>query len=263
MIKKGYIYKYTFPNGKVYIGQTAQNLEERHYQHLYNADHIDAEDRSILLVDRAIHKYGVPKLEVIDEIECNDNEIVKFQEELNEKEKKYIREYQSTLKKYGYNRHVGGKKVSEKLILEDEWYRLYDEQKWGDVISNFLCILNENIKTKLFDTHEKLDKDESYIWYGYKFMDYSIMKETSFCGYFKRHKKDPYIYDIGDFEYNENGGLNEPIGADLDKYLFDKVIKEAVEENWIEDIRQTIWKQVMKNKDKIINEYNTELTVLN
>ena len=84
MIKKGYIYKYTFPNGKVYIGQTAQNLEERHYQHLYNADHIDAEDRSILLVDRAIHKYGVPKLEVIDEIECNDNEIVKFQEELNE-----------------------------------------------------------------------------------------------------------------------------------------------------------------------------------
>lgn len=30
---KGYIYKYTFPDGKVYIGQT-KNLENRKRQHL-------------------------------------------------------------------------------------------------------------------------------------------------------------------------------------------------------------------------------------
>ena len=31
---KGVIYKYTFPNGKVYIGQTRRNPELRHREHL-------------------------------------------------------------------------------------------------------------------------------------------------------------------------------------------------------------------------------------
>ena len=70
------------------------------------------------------------------------------------------------------------------------------------------------------------------------------------------------LYDIGDFEYNENDELVEPVGVEKDKYIFDKVMKLAIEGNWIEDIRQTIWKQVMKDKDKIINEYNTESTIL-
>ncbi len=30
---KGYIYKYTFPDGKVYIGQTRRPPEERHREH--------------------------------------------------------------------------------------------------------------------------------------------------------------------------------------------------------------------------------------
>ena len=31
---KGYIYKYTFPDGKVYIGQTRRPIELRHAEHL-------------------------------------------------------------------------------------------------------------------------------------------------------------------------------------------------------------------------------------
>ncbi len=31
---KGVVYKYTFPNGKVYIGQTRRNPELRHKEHL-------------------------------------------------------------------------------------------------------------------------------------------------------------------------------------------------------------------------------------
>lgn len=261
MSKIGYIYKYTFPNGKVYIGQTAQTVEARHYQHMYNADHLDME-RSILLVDRAIHKYGAPKLEIIETIVYEENDPIGFQNELNEKEKLYIRQYKSTQKQFGYNRHLGGKEISETLILEDKWYELFEEQKWGDMLVNFQCILYEYIKPKLFDTHKKLDKDENYVWYGYKFMDYSIGKETTFSGFYKRHKDDPVFYDIGDFDYNEDEELDEPIGVEKDKYIFDQVIKSAVEDNWAEDIRQTIWKQVMKDKDKIINEYNTESTVL-
>lgn len=47
----------------------------------------------------------------------------------------------------------------------------------------------------------------------------------------------------------------EPIGAEKEYYLFDKLIKRAIEDNWIEDIRQTIWKEVMKNKKKTIKDY--------
>ena len=86
-------------------------------------------------------------------------------------------------------------------------------------------------------------------------MDYSTMRRTTFSGYFNRYKDEPYVYDIGDFDYDDNGELLEPVGAEREKYLFDKLIKEAIEDNWIEDIRQTIWKEVMNNKERIIKEY--------
>lgn len=259
MSKKGYIYKYTFPNGKVYIGQTAQAMEARHYQHLYNADHLDAE-RSILLVDRAIHKYGEPKLEIIETISFEENDPIGFQEDLNEKEKYYIRQYKSTQKQFGYNRHLGGKEISERLILEDKWYELFEEQKWSEAIASFQYILYDCIKRKVLVTHETLDKDESYVWNGYKFMDDDYKEETTFSEFYNKHKDDPWIYDIGDFDYNDNGELDEP--EDKEGYIFDRTIKIAIEEHWIEDIRQTIWKQIMDNKDNVINEYNTESTEL-
>ena len=34
VVMKGFIYKYTFPDGKVYIGQTRRPLEVRHKEHL-------------------------------------------------------------------------------------------------------------------------------------------------------------------------------------------------------------------------------------
>ena len=33
-MKKIFIYKYTYPNGKVYIGQTRTSVNERHNQHM-------------------------------------------------------------------------------------------------------------------------------------------------------------------------------------------------------------------------------------
>lgn len=259
MSKIGYIYKYTFPNGKVYIGQTAQTMEARHYQHMYNADHLDAE-RSILLVDRAIHKYGEPKLEIVETIMYEDNDPIGFQEELNEKEKLYIRKYKSTQKRFGYNRHLGGKEITEKLILEDKWYELFEEQNWSESIANVQGILYEYIKQKVLVTHETLEKDERYVWNEYKFMDYDYNKETTFCEFYYKHKNDPWIYDIGDFDYKYNGELDEP--EDKEGYIFDRTIRIAVEDHWIEDIRQTIWKQIMDNKGRIIDEYNTESTFL-
>ena len=84
-------------------------------------------------------------------------------------------------------------------------------------------------------------------------MDYDYNKETTFSGFYNRHKDDPGIYDIGDFDYKEDGEIDEP--EDKEGYVFDRTIRIAIEEHWIEDIRQTIWKEIMKYKEKNINEW--------
>ena len=254
MSLKGYIYKYTYPNGKVYIGQTTTSVEKRWQEHVSNSKKL----HSKMVCDAAIKKYGKDniKIEVLEEVEVDEKKPTLLIEKLNELERKYISEYDSANIAKGYNMLLGGeRKPLAQKILDEKWYELFDEQKWGEMLSYFQFILYECIKPKVCETHEKLDKEERYVWYGYKFMDYSIMRETTFCGYFKRHKDDLWVYDIGDFDYTEDGGLDEPVGAEKEKYLFDKVIKDAVEENWIEDIRQTIWKEVMKKKKKVIKDY--------
>lgn len=94
----GIIYKITCTkNNKVYIGQTIRSMESRFERHLREAE----ESKSPKIhFQRAIKKYGRDafKIEKIDEA---DN-----QEELNEKEKYWIKFYDSI--KTGYNTAEGG-----------------------------------------------------------------------------------------------------------------------------------------------------------
>ncbi len=245
---------YTFPNGKVYIGQTTTSVEKRWQEHVSNSKTL----RSKMICDAAIKKYGKEniKIEVLEEVEVDETKPTLLVEKLNQLEKKYISKYESTDIKKGYNILLGGeRKPLGQKILDEKWYELYEKQGWGESLSYFAFMLFDCIKPKICETHERLNKEERYVWYGYKFMDYTTMKNTTFCGYFKRYRDYPFVYDIGDFDYDENGNLLEPIGAEKEYYLFDKLIKRAIEDNWIEDIRQTIWKEVMKNKKKTIKEY--------
>lgn len=91
------IYKASFPNGKIYIGQTTQTLENRKYQH--KRDAIDLNRKSPFFF--AIRKYGWEnvKWEIIEEGEFTA-------EELDEKEIYYISFYHSCVKDEncnGYN----------------------------------------------------------------------------------------------------------------------------------------------------------------
>ena len=51
------------------------------------------------------------------------------------------------------------------------------------------------------------------------------------------------------------GGVGTVRTANKDEYLFGKVITYAINEHWIRDIRETIWRKVMKKKDKLIRDY--------
>ncbi len=254
MSLKGYIYKYTYPNGKVYIGQTTTSVEKRWKEHVSNSKRL----HSKMVCDAAINKYGKEniKIEVLEEVEVDEKKPTLLIEKLNELERKYISEYDSANIAKGYNMLLGGeRKPLAQKILDEKWYELFEEQKWTEALSYFEYMLFECIRPKICETHERLTREEGYVWYRYKFMDYTTMKNTTFCGYFKRYRDYPFVYDIGDFDYDENGNLLEPIGAEKEYYLFDKLIKRAIEDNWIEDIRQTIWKEVMKKKKKVIKDY--------
>lgn len=230
IMKKGVIYKYTFPNGKIYIGQTV-DLEKRHYQHMYNAKNMKGK-RS--LCDIAIAKYGEPKLEVIEEVV--EDSPTKFKNMLNEAETKWIKEYDATNKEIGYNIQQGGHTVNEETyILEEIYNEKIQEQaekifyvrgildsiieKVGD---GFIVINSLNLKKY------NLTKEEKDVWFKYKFHDYGGYETT-----FDYELKHLIICD--DFE-------------SVVDYLF---------EMFLMDISKSTWNEIEENKEKLIEDFFT------
>lgn len=113
----GIIYKVTFPNNKIYIGQTIRTLEKRksaHLTHLNNSAKKDKKRNYVFY--RALQKYGFNNTvwEVIDHADS--------QEELNEKEIYWIRYYKSYVnfaESNGYNMTLGGESTNKFTILND------------------------------------------------------------------------------------------------------------------------------------------------
>lgn len=89
-------------NGKQYIGQTAQSVEQRWQAHCYNAsgNHL----RSQYPLYCAIRKYGKKAFSIAVLAKA------KNQEELNQLECDFIEAYGTMQKDLGYNRHPGGNK---------------------------------------------------------------------------------------------------------------------------------------------------------
>lgn len=98
---KGYIYMYTFPDGKVYIGQTRRPPEIRHKEHL---DPITGPSNRRFW--EAYTKYGQCEFKVMREISAsNPDELVK---ELNRLETLYIINNKAYDPAFGYNIRVSG-----------------------------------------------------------------------------------------------------------------------------------------------------------
>ena len=87
------VYIYTFPNGKKYIGQTINSLNQR-------ARHGENYKKSPC-VYAAIQKYGWDNI-IIETITCNS------EEEMDQLEIELIAKYKTTNRNYGYNLDSGG-----------------------------------------------------------------------------------------------------------------------------------------------------------
>jgi hypothetical protein len=123
---KGIIYKYTFPDGKVYIGQT-RNPEKR------KRDHIDPKigptNKGFW---EAYQRFGTYEYEVIREIESdNEDELIDL---LNRWESGYIYQYKADNPQFGYNRTSYGTVGRKTNVVIKRVYNLIREDfliaKW-------------------------------------------------------------------------------------------------------------------------------------
>ena len=133
------IYKITFPNNKIYIGKS-NDIKRRCYEH----NRLDRED---ILCDKMIHKYYGQLKEITILEECLENE-------LNEREKYWIKYYNSTNKKIGYNCTEGGEynSINHRSFNREEVLQIRKRRFNGESKIK----VYQDYKDKNFQTFEKI-----------------------------------------------------------------------------------------------------------
>jgi group I intron endonuclease len=97
----GYVYRYTCPSGKFYIGQTRQDITKR-------AGYGGRYYKSSSYFYNAIQKYGLESftIDILHRVKSKDRE--KLVEKLNTLEVKEVKSHRSNDKAFGYNINSGG-----------------------------------------------------------------------------------------------------------------------------------------------------------
>ena len=175
-MRTGVIYLYTFPNGKVYVGQTRRDPKVRHREHL---DPKIGPTNSAFW--KAYQEQGEPQYEILETHQFEDVE--ELIDVLNKRETYYINFYQSTNPEHGYNVKpsgtVGLHGEPKICRLCDAYFHLYMQDIWP----HFL-IVEEKIKNE-----ETLDDDEKEIYQEY------FVEKNAFYHENGEHKTDELIYE--------------------------------------------------------------------
>lgn len=110
------VYKITFPNGKIYIGISC-DIKRRMYEH-------NSLSQNKTVCDKAINKYG--KIEEIEILE-----ISRSYQELEEREKYWIKTFNSDNRDIGYNLTPGG--LTGSLLGEDNSVSVFSNEQVLDI----------------------------------------------------------------------------------------------------------------------------------
>lgn len=147
---KGIIYKYTFPDGKVYIGQT-RNPEKR------KRDHIDPKIGPVNTgFWDAYQRFGTYEYEVLREIESdNEDELI---DQLNRWESGYIFQYKADNPEYGYNRTSYGTVGRKTDVLLKRVYNDIQEYFLNSEMQLF-----ESASEKIWQTKKPLTEEELFL----------------------------------------------------------------------------------------------------
>lgn len=183
MARKGVIYLYTFPNGKVYVGQTRRDPQVRHREHL---DPKIGPTNSAFW--KAYQEQGEPKYEILETHQFEDVE--ELIDVLNERETYYINFYQSTSPEHGYNVKpsgtVGLHGEPKICRLCEAYYHMYMQDIWPRFIE----------VEKKVESGEELNDEENELYQEY-FVEKNVFYHEN-----GEHKTNEVIYEDW-FEFAE------------------------------------------------------------
>ena len=226
---KGYIYKYTFSDGKVYIGQTRRPPDMRNREHF---------DKAIGKLNpkfwEAYKTLGMPQYDIIDTIE--EERVQELVSTLNEAETKYIRQYKAANPMFGYNiRETGTVPIPRNKVLDAEFEKIWIScaEKWYSVF--------ESVKTKCFDSYEPLSDDE-----------------LEFCK--KELSDDENIFAPALEEFNFDFNNLHSNSKDAKFWLGECV--EFAEFRFYETCQKEITHYIEQNKEQILIEHSPETTIV-
>lgn len=148
---KGIIYKYTFPDGKVYIGQTRRHPENRKREHINKT--VGPTNSGFW---EAYKKYGEPQYEVLYEVELeNVDELVSV---LNYVETQFIRLFKADHPSFGYNKNSFG---TTSTITPTIIRRKFNE-KCKQFSESRMKVLYSAAE-KIWNTKEPLTEEEKFL----------------------------------------------------------------------------------------------------
>lgn len=243
MPMKGYIYKYTFPDGKVYIGQTRRPMVARHKEHLnpstgpLNSGFWEA-----------YQTVGEPKLDILEVVEAED--VTAFVDQLNSKETIYISEYRATDPQFGYNRKEIATAFNPDNAILQRWIREELKKVEEEVNVRFWPIMRK------IEAGEQasLTKDEK------KVIRNSLLQDNLFENALRE------IMNPDDFTIREGGNLfwlEEALdfAAFVYKEEREEAIYQYVAENAIEILEQGKQGKIIQQIDaggNVVHEYVTK-----
>jgi hypothetical protein len=152
---KGIIYKYTFPDGKVYIGQTRRHPEKRKREHL---DKIAGPSNTRFW--EAIQKLGEPKYEVIYEVECDSIDELVWR--LNDAETYFIQVHRACDPDYGYNVESRGHSFTDAREIIHNKYNELMEEKLPERLKVYNSLIGKLLKGKRLTEDELFLAKEQY-----------------------------------------------------------------------------------------------------
>lgn len=207
---KGYVYKYTFSNGKIYVGQTRRDVNVRHREHM-NPSTGPLNPRFW----QAYQELGEPKLEIIKEIEEENNyELIQA---LNRCETYYIKKWKSDDLDFGYNvKSSGTTYCPDKAYLDDEFREI-----WTKIAQDGYSLFHSVYDKIENSCHEDLTEEEK------DFIKNSLLSNNIFSNSLNN------VMDSHDYSIEDKDGLfwldeaidfakmifNEGHWAMIDKYI--------------------------------------------
>lgn len=161
---KGIIYKYTFPDGKVYIGQTRRHPEKRKREHL---DAIVGPTNSGFW--EAYNKVGLPEYSELLQVERDDED--ELVTELNAAETFFIQIFKADNPEHGYNRKSYGTVGTKTNVIIGNRYNEYLESLLEERLKDYELAIE-----KIWQTKEPLTPEEKYLLKE-KYREHNIWQE--------------------------------------------------------------------------------------